>query len=132
VPDSSYPAAPYTLALLKVAVHDVDRAAAFDRDVLAMTPAFVAPAYGWAQFTAGDLALARYVPGRGGGDGHVGRAAGFHLVLPGVAFDDPVARARAHDAMVDGRVHQRADGTTFVDVRDPDGTVVKVFRGEDA
>lgn len=126
------PDPPYTLSLLKVAVRDIDRAAAFYREVLAMTPDFVAAEYGWAQLVAGDLALALYVPGEGGGDGRVGGAAGFHLALPGNAFDELAVRALEHGALVDGRVHRGADGTTFVDVRDPDGNIVKVFRSADA
>ena len=122
----------YRLALLKVPVRDVDRAAAFYRDVLGMTPAFVAAEYGWAQLAAGDLGFALYVPGAGGGDAAVGGATGFHLSLTGAAFDELAARALEHAALVEGRVHQGADGTTFVDVRDPDGNVVKVFREEDA
>jgi catechol 2,3-dioxygenase-like lactoylglutathione lyase family enzyme len=118
----------YDLSLVKLPVRDVERAAAFYRDVLGMTPSFVAAEYGWAQFTAGSVPLALYVPGMGGGDGEPGGSAGFHLALGADAFEALAERLRVAGALVDGRVHRGADGTVFVDARDPDGNVIKVVR----
>jgi len=118
----------YELSLLKVPVRDVERAAAFYRDVLGMREAFVAAEYGWAQFGAGSVPLALYVPGMGGGDGEPGGGAGFHLALEADAFEALAERLRAAGALVDDQVHRGADGTVFVDARDPDGNVIKVVR----
>lgn len=118
----------YQLSLLKLPVRDVERAAAFYRDVLGMTQAFVAAEYGWAQFTAGNVPLALYVPGMGGGDGQPGGSAGFHLALDADAFEALAERLRAAGALVDDRVHRGDDGTVFLDARDPDANVVKVVR----
>ena len=118
----------YVLSLVKLPVRDVERAAAFYRDVLGMTQVFVAAEYGWAQFATGSVPLALYVPGMGGGDGEPGGSAGFHLALGGDAFETLAERVRAAEALVGGQVHRGADGTVFIDARDPDGNVIKVVR----
>lgn len=121
----------YTLSLLKVPVRDLEEAVPFYRDVLGMPTQFVAAAYGWAQLSAGQLAIALYVPGQGGGDGPVGGTVGFHLGLPPDAFEELVDRLQGAGALVDGRVHRGNDGSVFVDVRDPDGNLLKVMRCAD-
>lgn len=120
----------YALCLLKVPVTDVARSVGFYRDVMGFAEGFVAEEYGWAQLSAGGLTLALYVPGMGGGDAAVGGAVGFHLALAGCEFDALVQDLEGRDALVEGRVHRGNDGTTFVDVRDPDGNVLKIMRAE--
>src|SRR5438045_9781318 len=77
----------YQLSLLKIPVTDVRRSADFYRDALGFHEEFVVEQYGWAQLKAGELPLALYIPGKGGGDGHVGGSTGFHLSLPPQRFD---------------------------------------------
>lgn len=119
---------PYRLVFLKIPVRDVGSAAAFYREALGFEEAFVAEEYGWAQLAAGDLPLALYEPGKGGGNGAIGGSTGFHLELPVAEFDRLAQDLLARGALEEDRIHQGADGTTFVEVRDPDGNLLKVHR----
>src|SRR5438309_2062075 len=78
---------PYQLRLLKIPVTDVRRSANFYRDALGFHEEFVVEQYGWAQLKAGEIPIALYQPGKGGGDGHIGGSTGFHLALPPQRFD---------------------------------------------
>src|SRR5438477_11958075 len=69
----------YKLSLLKIPVSDVARGADFYRETLKFKQDFIVEKYGWAQFSAGDLRIALYKPGMGGGDGKIGGSTGFHL-----------------------------------------------------
>jgi catechol 2,3-dioxygenase-like lactoylglutathione lyase family enzyme len=118
----------YQLSLLKIPVTDIQRSAAFYHDTLGFEQQFVAPQYGWAQLKAGELPLARYKPGMGGGDGHVGGSTGFHLSLPAERFDTLAAALLVQGVLVENRVHHGDDGSVFIDVRDPDGNTLKIGR----
>ncbi len=120
----------YQLSLLKIPVADVARAAAFYRERLKFKETFVAAEYGWAQMEAGALAIALYKPGMGGGDGHVGGSTGFQLALPAAAFDALAAELLPLGVLVENQIHKGDDGTTFIQVRDPDGNVLNVGRRE--
>jgi catechol 2,3-dioxygenase-like lactoylglutathione lyase family enzyme len=116
------------LSLLKIPVSDVGRSAAFYRDALGFEQQFVAEQYGWAQFQAGALPVALYKPGMGGGDGKIGGSTGFHLSLPPLRFDSLAADLMKRGCLVENMVHRGNDGTTFVEVRDPDGNTLKIMR----
>ena len=118
----------YQLSLLKIPVTDIAKSAEFYRDVLKFKSEFVAEKYGWAQFSAGDLSLALYKPGMGGGDGKPGGSTGFHLALPPDQFDGLAADLLKLGVLVDNRIQHGDDGTTYVQVRDPDGNVLNVGR----
>jgi len=118
----------YQLALLKIPVSDIQRSATFYRDALGFRQEFVSPQYGWAQLAAGDVPVALYRPGMGGGDGHIGGSTGFHLSLPAPRFDTLAAALLVQGVLVEGRVHHGDDGTVFLDVRDPDGNTLKIMR----
>ena len=122
----------YTLSLLKIPVSNIVRTAAFYRDVLGFEPVFAAEEYGWAQLQAGELALALYRPGMGGGEGQVGSSTGFHLALAAEHFDALKDVLCQHDALVDDMVHQGEDGSSFVEVCDPDGNTLKIMRVSEA
>jgi catechol 2,3-dioxygenase-like lactoylglutathione lyase family enzyme len=119
----------YQLSLLKIPVTDIARSANFYRDALKFKPEFVAEQYGWAQFDAGGLPLALYKPGMGGGDGKPGGSTGFHLSLPPVQFDLIAADLLKQGVLIDNRIQRGDDGTTYVQVRDPDGNVLNIGRG---
>lgn len=118
----------FKLSLLKIPVVNLQRAVSFYRDTLGFEENFAADEYGWAQLSAGDLTLALFVPGMGGGDGSVGASVGFHLSLPGAEFDELADAVQSAGVLVEDRVHKGNDGTTFIDIRDPDGNVLKVMR----
>jgi predicted enzyme related to lactoylglutathione lyase len=118
----------YQLSLLKIPVSDIAQGADFYRDVLKFKQEFVAEQYGWAQFSAGDLPLALYKPGMGGGNGKIGGSTGFHLALPAQQFDSLAADLIKRGVLVDNRIQRGDDGTTYVQVRDPDGNILNVGR----
>ncbi len=118
----------FELSLLKIPVSDPQRSAEFYRDTLGMRPGFVAEEYGWVQLQAGDLPLALYKPGMGGGEGQPGGGAGFHLSLAPQGFDSLADDLLERDVLVDAQVHRGDDGTTFMDVRDLDGNILKISR----
>jgi catechol 2,3-dioxygenase-like lactoylglutathione lyase family enzyme len=121
----------YKLGLLKVPVTDVEASAAFYRDQLGLELHFAVGAYGWAQLGSGELLLALYEPGRGGGDGSVGGSTGFHLELPADEFEVLAARLAAAGVLVGGAVQRSDDGSEFLEACDPDGNTTKVLRRAD-
>ena len=126
--DDTRKTAEYALALLKVPVSDVERGAEFYRDALGFELLFAAEEYGWAQLQAGELSLALYVPGKGGGDGRPGGSVGFHLALEGEPFDALASELQTRGALVEDQVHRGDDGTVVLEARDPDGNTLKIFR----
>ena len=121
----------YKLSLLKIPVSDIARSAAFYTKALKWEPQFVADEYGWAQLDAGGLPVALYKPGMGGGDGKPGGSTGFHLAVPPAAFDTLAADLLGKGVLVDNRVQHGDDGTTFVQLRDPDGNVLNIGRSDE-
>jgi catechol 2,3-dioxygenase-like lactoylglutathione lyase family enzyme len=118
----------YQLSLLKIPVSQITRSADFYREALGLEQQFAAEEYGWAQFQAGDLPLALYKPGMGGGDGKIGGSVGFHLSLPPQRFDALAADLIKRGCLVENKVHRGDDGTTFIEVRDPDANLMKIMR----
>jgi catechol 2,3-dioxygenase-like lactoylglutathione lyase family enzyme len=123
--ESNYP---YQLSLLKIPVTDIARSSEFYRDLLKFKLEFAAEQYGWAQLSAGDLALGLYKPDMGGGDGKVGGSRDFHLALAPESFDALAADLLERKLLVENKVHRGDDGTTFIQLRDPDGNVVHISR----
>jgi len=113
------------LLMVKIPVSDIDKVVPFYRDVLGLKEEFIAPQYGWAQFSMGDIPLALYVSGQGGGNGVVGACDSVHLV----ADDANSFRQRLVDASIDADtfLHTGNDGTVFYELKDPDGNTIKVF-----
>ena len=120
----------YELSLLKIPVSDIKRGAEFYETTLKFKPQFVAEQYGWAQLEAGELPLALYKPGMGGGDAKPGGSSGFHLALPAKQFDALAADLVPRGVLVENKIHRGDDGSTFVQVRDPDGNIVHLSRAE--
>jgi catechol 2,3-dioxygenase-like lactoylglutathione lyase family enzyme len=121
----------YSVALLKIPVSNIKRSAAFYHDTFGFEQESIYPEYGWAQLKAGELPLALYKPGMGGGDGHIGGSTGFHLSLPADRFDTLAAALLVQGVLVENRVHHGDDGTVYLEVRDPDGNTLKINRGAD-
>ena len=117
----------YQLSLLKIPVSEISRSAEFYRDILGFSQQSAAEEYGWAQLQAGDLSVALYKPGMGGGTGQVGGSTGFHLCLPPERFDQMAADLLKRGVLVDNMVHQSDEGGVFIGVSDPDGNVIKIM-----
>ena len=118
----------YRLGLLKVPVSDVEASAAFYADVLGFELQFAVAEYGWAQLSSGDLPLALYEPGKGGGDGAIGGSIDFHLDLAPEPFDRLAETLADAGALHGDQVHTSDEGGTFLEARDPDGNTLKVTR----
>jgi len=121
----------YRLDLLKLPVSDVEAAADFYADVLGFELDFAVGEYGWAQLSVGDLRLALYEPGKGGGDGVIGGSADFHLWLPPEPFERLAETLIDAGALAGGEVQRSDDGSSFLEARDPDGNTIKVVRREE-
>jgi catechol 2,3-dioxygenase-like lactoylglutathione lyase family enzyme len=118
----------YQLQLLKVPVTDVEASSQFYVSELGCELQFAAAEYGWAHMSAGDVTLALYVPGMGGGDGKIGGSLDFHLSLPGSQFDELAQRLLKDGHLSENMIHTGNDGSTFVNVIDPDGNVIKIMK----
>ena len=118
----------YKLGLLKIPVREIEKSTAFYKERLGCEISFQAPEYGWAQLKAGDLELALYVPRKGGGQRTIGGNIDFHLVLDADDFDKLAPALKDAGLLVEDMIHTGNDGSTFIDLRDPDENVIKIFR----
>lgn len=118
----------YEVQILKVPVSDIEVSSQFYATNLGFEIQFAAAEYGWAQLSAAGLSLALYKPGMGGGDGQLGGSVDFHLSLPDTIFQSLAANLLEKGHLVEDRVHTGNDGSTFMDVRDPDGNVIKIMK----
>ncbi len=110
--------------MVKIPVSDIEKAVPFYRDVLGLQEDFVVAEYGWAQFSAGNLPVALYVPGMGGGDGEAGKADCLHFSTS----DEAGMRDQLTKAGVDPEthLHRGNDDTAFFELQDPDGNQFKI------
>jgi len=121
VPDRSF-----ELSLLKIPVLDITVSAPFYRDGLGLEEQFVAAEYGWAQFQAGDLPIALYKPGIGGGNRTPGGSVDFHLSTPDL--EGLQMRLQAFDPTLKIGIFKNDDGSETLEFSDPDGNEIKVSR----
>lgn len=121
----------FELSLLKIPVTDIGVSAAFYRDKLGFEQQFVVEEYGWAQFRAGIVPLALYVPGMGGGDRTPGGSVDFQLEGPDLIGYAMLLENRGVD--IGEGVMESGDDGYFLEVSDPDGNVLKFvqFRGRE-
>ncbi len=118
----------YMLGLLKIPVTNVEISAKFYTEKLGFKLSFVAPEYGWAQMEAGEVDLALYIPGKGGGQRTIGGNVDFHLRLDAKTFDGLANELKDAGLLMEDMIHTGNDGSTFIDVRDPDKNIVKISR----
>lgn len=111
------------IAMIKVPVADIDRAAPFYTALLGLEPAVQAPEFGWAHFEAEALTLAIYVPGMGGGDRDPGGSVDFNLA----AVDLSDVRDRISALGVTANIFDNDDGSVSLEVPDPDGNLIKIM-----
>jgi catechol 2,3-dioxygenase-like lactoylglutathione lyase family enzyme len=118
----------YEVQMLKIPVSDIEVSSQFYATHLGFEIQFAAAEYGWAQLSAAGLALALYKPGMGGGDGQLGGSVDFHLSLPDKAFQSLATSLLEEGHLVEDRIHTGNDGSTFMDICDPDGNVIKIMK----
>ena len=115
----------YGLVLLKVPVSDIARSAAFYGGGLGLEEVFYAPEYSWAQYQTGDLGIALYVPGKSGGESPLGRDLDFHLQTDDL--EGLVERLKSGGIDVGEGIGRGDDNWDCLNVRDPDGNLLKIF-----
>jgi catechol 2,3-dioxygenase-like lactoylglutathione lyase family enzyme len=110
------------VALLKIPVSNLAASVRFYERALGLQAKVVVEDYGWAQLDGATVALALYVPGRGGGDRLAGGSVDFHLSTNrlGALLEQALRVAK------DAAMHENADGSQSLEFTDPDGNVVKV------
>lgn len=113
------------VALLKIPVTDIDRAVAFYAQALGLTATFVSSEYGWAQLDGASVAIALYLPGRGGGNRSPGGSVDFHLTHN--RLDEVQATVRRVQPAA--AIHDNDDGSRSLEFRDPDGDLIIMQRG---
>lgn len=112
------------VALLKVPVTDLVNSVAFYEQALGLQAQFVAEKYGWAQLDGATIALALYVPGKGGGDRTPGGSVDFHLHHPDLdALHGGLPQIAEHVGL-----HENDDGSRSLEFCDPDGNLIKVMQ----
>jgi len=116
----------FSLAMVKIPVKDVAASAPFYRN-LGFQEQFVVAQYGWAQFDADGLPLALYVPGMGGGQRSTGGTVDFHIAVADLTAYDSALREKGVQTL-EGVVRSD-DGGAFLEVKDPDGNVLKFVQG---
>ena len=114
----------FHISLLKIPAQDIDSAVAFYQNALGWTLEFAVAEYGWAQLQAGDLPIALYKPGMGGGNRQPGGSLDFHLAV--ADLDALEARIRAKGPEVEVGIFTNDDGSRTLEFRDPDGNEWKI------
>ncbi len=118
----------YILGLLKIPVTDLSVSVPFYEKKLHLHKEFVVEKYGWAQFSVGDLSIALYIPGKGGGSSPTNRSLDFHLCLPEDQFSELAEKLLEQGHLLENMIHSGDDGSTFIDVIDPDKNIVKISK----
>jgi predicted enzyme related to lactoylglutathione lyase len=114
-----------SLAFLKVPVTDLNRAVTFYTKALPLNLAFAAEEYGWAQLEAGELSLALYVPGKGGGNRTPGGSVDFQLHHPDL--DALLATFKDNLPDVKAEIFENNDGSRSLEFTDPDSNELKIL-----
>jgi predicted enzyme related to lactoylglutathione lyase len=112
------------VALLKVPVSDLHRARFFYEAAFGLQAKVVVETYGWAQLDGISVALALYVPGKGGGARAPGGSLDFHLTHPDL--DELLERVRR--VVPEAAIYENDDGSRSLELADPDGNLIKVMQ----
>ncbi|MDD9728235.1 VOC family protein [Roseovarius sp. SK2] len=111
------------VAILKIPVSDLKTSASFYEAALGLRATMVVEEFGWAQLDGVSVALALYLPGKGGGDRTLGGTVDFHLSHN--HLDELHVQTRK--TVPNATVHENADGSRSLEFSDPDGNIIKVM-----
>ncbi|EKU96295.1 lactoylglutathione lyase-like lyase [Leptolyngbya sp. PCC 7375] len=111
------------VTLLKIPVTDLQQSVKFYESVLGLSARYIVEEYGWAQLDGATVAIALYVPGRGGGQRSPGGSVDFHL---GHSQLDELKR-RASNVTKTVAIHNNNDGSRSLEFLDPDGNEIKIM-----
>jgi predicted enzyme related to lactoylglutathione lyase len=116
----------FSLSLLKIPVSDITASAKFYSTGLGFQQECVFEEYGWAQFNAGDLPIALYKPGMGGGNRALGGSLDFHLAVSDL---EPIRdRLREYYPSLKQGIFKNDDGSETLEFSDPDGNEMKIMK----
>ncbi len=117
----------YDLTVVRLFVHDFERAVRFDTDTLGMTLETRADEFGWAQFATGacSLAVDRLEVSDPEARDLVGRYAGVSLRVPDVDATYRALFARGVEFLAPPET--QAWGGTLAHLRDPEGNVLTLM-----
>lgn len=118
----------FELSLLKIPVSDVSRSAEFYRQGMGWSQKFVMSEYGWAQFEAGSLSIALYVPGMGGGSRPPGASLDFQLAVVDLATLKGQLLDYSSDLGIG--IFKNDDGSETLEFSDPDGNEWKIAKSQ--
>jgi predicted enzyme related to lactoylglutathione lyase len=116
----------FSLALLKIPVSDITASAKFYSSGLGFEQECVFEEYGWAQFKAGDLSIALYIPGMGGGNRAPGGSVDFHIAASDLELLRD--RLREYDPHLKLGIFKNDDGSETLEFSDPDGNEMKIMK----
>ena len=105
-------------------VADMDRAVAFYRDVLGLTPGYISPY--WSDFRLGDIRIGLHPPMEGSTPPYGIYKKGWFLGIEVESVSALREKLLASGATVLSEFHQTPSGTVF-DFSDPDGNVLQAL-----
>ena len=111
------------VTLLKIPVTNLQQSVKFYESVLGLSASCVVDEYGWAQLDGATVAIALYVPGRGGGQRSPGGSVDFHL------GHSQLDELKIHISTIIETVaiHTNDDGSRSLELLDPDGNKLKIM-----
>jgi len=112
------------VSLLKIPVSSLARAIPFYEMLFGEKPEFASEAHGWAQFNLGQVTIALYSSGFGEDDRRPGGTLDFHLLVS--QLESLRDRLRERRACVTGGLLCGTNGLRSMDIKDPDGNVLRL------
>ncbi|MEM9006099.1 MAG: VOC family protein [Cyanobacteria bacterium P01_F01_bin.86] len=111
------------VTLLKIPVTNLQQSVKFYESVLGLSASCIVEEYGWAQLDGATVAIALYVPGRGGGQRSPGGSVDFHL---GHNQLDEL-KNRVSTVIETVAIHTNDDGSRSLEFLDPDNNKIKIM-----
>lgn len=116
------------LTLIKIPVSDIEKSVQFYEQYLNIKNIFYVKEYGWAQYDLDGIPLALYQIQLGGGSRTLGGSLDFHFALDFEEFDELAHKLLKANILKENRIHKGNDGSTFIELLDPDNNELKIFR----
>ncbi len=89
---------------------------------------FYVKEYGWAQFDLDGIPFALYQINKGGGSRTLGGSIDFHFAMDADVFDEVAPKWLSNHLLKEDMIHSGNDGSTFVELLDPDQNELKIMR----
>lgn len=112
------------VSLLKIPVTSLARSIIFYEKLFGDKPEFASEAHGWAQFNLGQVTIALYSAGFGEDDRRPSGSLDFHLLVS--KLESLRERLCEQRACVTGGLLYGTNGSRSMDIKDPDGNVLRL------